>query len=399
MSKKEKKKLPEFYDIGDMLQKAPNAKYYMSYGKKSNGKTFAVLNIILFGYHDKKRKIDINGYLDDNKSQGAIIRRYAEDFKGGNALRYWDGFVSNPYFGNILEKKTKGKWNSIKYFNRFFYLQYIDSENEKNNRTDINPFCCALSLSEQQRLNGNQFPNVRTIFFDEFISNDYYLFDEFDKFQKTISNIVRKEAKAKIYMAGNTISRFCPYFEDMGLYKVKTQVKGTIDIYQYERKNDEPLEVAVQYCDSPRIKEDSSIYFAFNNPKLKMITEGDWEINLYPHLPTDYLKSDILYQYFIDFMGEKLHCEIIYVNRKGEKPVMFTYVHKKTTDIKDEDRTTMIYSKEYSPLNNHARKINQPSNDLQSKIWSFFCNEKVFYQDNTIGETMRAYLNWCTTER
>lgn len=402
MSKKDKKKaLPEFYDIGNLLSKEPNSKYYISYGKKSNGKTFAILSLILFGYHDKKRKIDINGYLDDG-SEGMIFRRYDEDLKGGKAQSWFDGFIHNPYFGNIIETKTKGKWNSVKYFQKRFYLTYLDPEDEKNNITDQNPFCNVAVLTEEQRMNGTQYPKVRTIFFDEFISRDYYLADEFTKFQRMVSNVVRKEAKTRVFMAGNTISPYCPYFEDMGLFRIKKQQKGTIDVYQYDREDEhgkklEPLLVSVEYCDSPSKKEDSSIYFAFNNPKLKMITEGDWEVNLYPHLPHDYIKANVIYQYFIEYMGEKMHCEVIYVNQKGSKPMMFTYVHRKTTEIKDLDNYTMIYTQEHSPLHNHSRRLNHPSTELESKLWRFFQTEKVFYQDNTIGETMRSYLNWCNT--
>lgn len=394
LKKKQKEELPEFYDIGNMIARAPNAYYYMCYGMRSNGKTFQVLKIMLFGYHDKKRGIDFPGYLDDG-SQGGIARRFREDFQGGLAMKYWDGFINNPYLGNLIEKKTNGKWNSIKYFQRAFYLEYIDINDEKNNRVDPTPFCGTFALSEADRIKGGQYPKMRYLLIDEFISRDVYLPNEFSSYVTSlISTIVRKEAKLRIFLCGNSVNKYCPYFNEMGLYKVKNQEKGTIDVYKYGETG---LEVAVEYCDAPSKKNASDVYFAFNNPKLKMITEGDWEIAVYPHLPNDYCKGNILYNYFIVFDGEIMHCEVIYTDIKGDSPKLFTYVHRKTTEIKD-DGISLIYSQDYSPLMNHSRKINHPRNELEKKLWWFYQTDNVYYQDNTLGEVMRNYLMWCNQE-
>lgn len=394
MNKKKKEEKPQFYDIGNLIRSEPNAKYFMSYGMRSNGKTFQVLQLILWGFHDRLRNININGYFDDG-SRGIIVRRYREDFNGGNALKMWQAsFIMNKYDGNILERRTKGKWNSIRYYQRAFYLEYIDKDDEKNNRVDKDPFCYTASLNEDEHNKGGGYPNVNTFFFDEFIARGYYLPNEFTKFMNTISTVVRADDKLRIFMCGNTINRFCQYFEDMGLYRVKNQRKGTIDVYQFGEEN---LSVCVEYTDSPSKKSKSDVYFAFDNPKLKMITSGDWEISLYPHLPIEYFVTDVKYMYFVNFDKEILQCEIIYVNRKNETPVLFTYVHRKTTEIKD-DGKYIVYQKDYSPKENYSRKLNRPKNQVEQRIWNFFQKEKVFYQDNTVGETMRSYLMWCQTD-
>ena len=82
----------KFYSLIPILNTAPDAKYYMIYGERSNGKTFAVLETILFGQHEKD--VNVNGYLDDG-SQGAIIRRYEEDFRGKRGAQMFEGFVNN----------------------------------------------------------------------------------------------------------------------------------------------------------------------------------------------------------------------------------------------------------------------------------------------------------------
>src|SRR5699024_9979680 len=131
------------------------------------------------------------------------------------------------------------------------------------------------------------YPKVKTILFDEFISRTGYLTDEFVLFTNVISTIKRLRNDVKIFMLGNTISKFCPYFQEMGLVHILQQPVGTIELYEY---GDSGLKAAVEYV-APNLhkgKKESDVYFAFNNPKLKMITEGAWEMEIYPHLPLKY---------------------------------------------------------------------------------------------------------------
>ena len=74
----------------------------------------------------------------------------------------------------------------------------------------------------------------------------------------------------------------------------------TIDLYTYGESN---LRVAVEY--SQGIKKESkksNKYFAFDNPKLQMITNGKWEIDIYPHLPHKYKPKDIKFIYYIKYI-------------------------------------------------------------------------------------------------
>ena len=121
-----------------------------------------------------------------------------------------------------------------------------------------------------------------------------------------------------------------------------------------------------------------------------MIKSGVWEMDIYPHLPIKYKPKDIIYMYFIEFDNETLQCEIIDV-----EDTLFTYIHRKTTEIKDNDGYYMVYSTQTSPKPNYRKKITKPVTDLEKKIVSFFIRDKVFYQDNTVGEIVRNYIDWC----
>lgn len=370
----------KYYNPKNILSK--NALYNVIFGERSNGKTFAILYISLFGYHEDD--ININGYLDDG-SQFGYIRRWEEDLKGKNGESLYNNFIYNESKGNILEKKTKGKWNSIFYYSRKWYLQKIDENGEVVKRDEI-PFAYGFALTSDEHYKSSSYPNIKTILFDEFLTRKFYLPDEFIKFTSILSTIIRLRDNVKIFMCGNTINKYCPYFQEMGLSNVKSMQKGKIDLYQY---GDSGLSVAVEYSDFPSKEKASNKYFAFNNPKLKMITQGAWEIDIYPHCPCKFEKSEILYIYFIVFNDEILQCEIV-----SHEELLFTFIHRKTTPIKD-DEENLIYQQGYDVRYNYSRKLNHPKNEIEKKIYHFFQIEKVFYQDNEVGEIVRNYMMWC----
>ena len=89
----------------------------------------------------------------------------------------------------------------------------------------------------------------------------------------------------------------------MGLTRVKDMKPGTIDVYQYGEEG--KLRVAVEYAEASKEGKKSDVYFAFDNPKLKMITTGVWEIDIYPHCPYKYKPKDIQFTYFIKFTKQQ----------------------------------------------------------------------------------------------
>lgn len=351
-------------------------------GERSNGKTFASLEIALFGFHENG--IDINGYLDDG-SQLALIRRWEEDFKGKNGAQQFQNFINNELEGNIIEKRTKGKWNGVFYYSARWYLCHYNEKGERDT-VDPNPFGFAFALGTGEHTKSSSYPNVRIILFDEWITRAHYLVDEFVLFMNVLSTIIRRRDDVRIFMCANTISKYdCPYFTEMGLTNARKMKAGEIDLYKYGKSG---LEVVLQYTDPPVGEIKSNIYFAFENSKLDMVKNGSWEINSYPHCPMKYRPMDILYIYLIKFLDEVYQCEIVQVDRD-----IFTFIHRKTTPIKD-DESTLIYSQEFNTKPNYRRRILKPQTQLEKRIAWFFNTERVYYQDNEVGEAIRGYLRW-----
>lgn len=341
-----------------------NAQYRIIYGERSNGKTTACLRVALENFCNSNFE----------KSTG-YIRRYREDKKGFSQI--CSGIINLKW----VEKYSRNKYNSIQYWQGKWFLVKLDKDGVITEKC-TNPFMYGFCLSEMERYKSQSFPSINTIIFDEFLTRSLYLQDEFILFQNMISTIVRERDNVVIYMLGNAVNMYCPYFEEMGLKNIKNQAIGTIDVYEY---GETKLKVAVERSDG--ISKKSDVYFAFGNPRLSMITKGEWEIDIYPHLPLKYKPKDKILTYYIDFKGEKLACDIIYIDKD-----LFTYVHRKTTPITEEYYP--VYTTEFSSKLNYSNDIMRPRNKVEKLISKMFVENKVCYQTNEIGEIVRNFLNY-----
>lgn len=364
-----------YYSLSEI--KKEKAHYNVIFGERSNGKTFAVLSEIVSNYYRTGK-------------QGAYLRRMNEDFTGKRGATLFEALI-NSEGKNMISELTDGYWTSVYYYGARWYLcNYVENEQGSFDReADETPFCYGFAISAMDHEKGIGYPNITTICFDEFITRQAYLRDEFVLFMNTLSTIIRQRDDVTIYMLGNTVNKYCPYFKEMGLRHVDKMHQGDIDVYAINHDNGTQLRIAVEYCKPNSKGKKSDFYFSFDNDKLKMITRGTWEIDIYPHCPAKYLPKDILFTYFIEFDGTLLQCEIILVDDK-----YFTYIHLKTSELKNPD-TDLIYTTKHDARPNWKRNITKPSNNIEKKIYSFFVFNKVFYQDNEIGEVVRNYLIWC----
>lgn len=358
--------MSKYYKLDDIKKRG--ADFNLIIGERSNGKTYSVKKEIL----DQHWK---------NKTDGAIIRRYEEDYKGKRGQSLFSDIVNNGY----IEELTNGAYNTVVYKSSKWYLaeKIENADGVKETLLAPEPFCYAFALTSMEHDKSTSYPKITTIMFDEFLTRDRYLVDEFVLYMNTLSTIIRDRDNVKIYMLGNTVNKYSPYFVEMGLTNVKNQNPNTIDVYTY---GDSGLTVAVEMCgEFTRHKKKSNKYFAFDNPKLQMITGGKWEIDIYPHLQIKYRPKDIILSYFIEFDGEVLQCDIVNVDNEP-----FTFIHQKTTPIKHYD--DIVFTTEVSTNRNRYVKLHRPVNKVTEKIWWFFKCDKVFYQNNEVGEIVRNYI-------
>lgn len=356
----------KFYSLDNILSK--NADYNIVFGERSNGKTYAALE------YGVKQFVE-SGF----QNQTAIVRRWKEDLKGKRAETLFNALEAN---GRIAEL-TEGKFTEVFYFNGKWYLSNYDSELQKH-VPHTKPLAYSFALSEMEHDKSTSYPDITTVIFDEFLTRRYYLPDEFILFMNVLSTIIRQRNNVKIFMLGNTVNKYCPYFAEMGLKHIAQMEQGTIDIYKFGKGQ---LTIAVEYAATTSKNKASNKYFCFDDSEsVQMIINGAWEMAIYPHLNVRYDDKDILFTYFIEFNGNLLQCEIV-----GKGNEMFTYVHEKTTPIKNPD-TDLVYSLNHSEKQNYKRRLLSTATPLETKIAKFYALEKVFFQNNEVGEIVRNYI-------
>lgn len=374
------------YYSSDNIRKI-GAVYNVVYGKRSKGKTYDMLVHILTDYWESRKKGEI--------SQAIYLRRLDTAIKGFVPSTVCDTLICNGEGENFVEKLTDGEYNSVKFWQRQWYLAKTDAATGLTNR-DKTPFMMAAALNTYSSTKGGAFPYVTCIWFEEFIevSERNYLGGEFKLFANFISTVVRKRTNVTIWMTGNNIDMYCPYWEEMGLNRIKTQTQGTIDTYRLGKSG---KKIAVERTkDTGKWKNsevNNDFYFAFSSPELKMITDGDWEIAAYPLQVEDISARDICGRFFIRFKGEEMQCDIV-----SSAGAAYIYCHKDIDPLEpiDEDYD-LIYDTEISIKPNRRRSFRHAMCDAENVICRLIQMDKILFDSNLTGNAFYAYLKWSTT--
>lgn len=343
-----------------------NADYNIIIGERSNGKTFAALSECLSEY-----------WKSGKTKEFAYLRRWKEDVIGKRAEQVFSALIS----AGEVRRITGGEYSTVFYRAGRFWLSNWDDDKQKHLPAE-NPFCYCFALSEMEHDKSTSYPGICNIVFDEFITRRFYLPDEFILFMNVISTIVRDRKIDRIYMLGNTVNKYNPYFENFGITKDLEQ--GKIQVYQF---GDTVL--ALEYCESgEKSKVNSNRYFAFDNPKLQMIKGGKWELDVYPHIPAEMSirYNEIIFSFFIEFDNQTVQGDVV-----QKETGTFIHFHRKTTPIKDRERR-LVFSLDYDVNPLHRRSIMKPFDEVGKKIAGLFAMDKVFYQSNEIGELVKNYM-------
>lgn len=362
----------KYYSL-DEIRKI-KARYYVIFGERSNGKTSAVLELIL------KRYCESGG-----QEQGAIIRRWDEDLRGSKGQQVWSSIADER---GLVAKYTNGEWDRVVYNSRQWVLARWDEELQKLVK-DNQPFCFAFALSQTEHFKSTAYPFITTILFDEFISPvtaGGYLVDEWMLFQHTLSTIIRQRDNVEIYMCGNTISKYNPYFQEMRLKNASKQKAGTIDTYEIKNGKSVNVIACERTAHNEKDSKKSDVYFNFDDTGSHMITEGDWQLGSYPHCPMKIDPKNIIYKIFIDFNDDLLQGDVVIQDK-----CLFMYFHRKTTEMKDDKYP--YYKLEFDPRRNHYINPTIGYDKCTQRISSIFKAQKVFFQNNDVGDEVMNYVN------
>lgn len=213
----------EYYDISRIKAMSPD--YAIIVGGRSNGKSHAVARMLLENYAERGEQfVRIVRYIFDMQD------KYIEDYFDENNKQWFE--------------ETYGL--RVWYDSPYYYVAPVGKPGKK----DIIGY--ALALSTEHKYKSNQYDRVTRIVIEEFALMDItrYLTDETDKFLSILSTVVRMRKNVSVWLVGNTISKYNPYFKLLNINIDKLVLKpGDIKIIpQPELGYDEKPKVVIEFA-------------------------------------------------------------------------------------------------------------------------------------------------------
>lgn len=354
------------YNPIDVLKKG--ATYSMIIALRNNGKSTAMLILILYAWQ----------FFD---YPSCWMRRRKESLTSRHI-----GTLFDTAFKVVPNKK---KYDGYQLKNGAFCGYW---EKDKKKIYD-KPFCYTHSLSAQETQKGTKdIHNLLFIVFDEFMARDGYLQNEFITFVNALSTIFRECYDSSIVMLGNPVTWACPYFDEMGIKKVRDIKQGTIRVY---KANDTNTTVALELCGENQRNTKTDIindrFFGFENNQIESIKTGAWEVPYYPHLNKENSNDTILDRSCYIKYDNEIFCIELRTHSDG----MYAYIRPYTSDLDlNDSRVYRVYVQKSNDGYFHQKEAARIKGDTCDKIiWGLYKDNKMFYSSNLVGETVRLALN------
>ena len=297
-----------FYHVDDVLQKVPDATFFIILGGRDLGKSFAIKTHCL--------QEAVKG------SELAYIRRFDREMKQHMNEAYW---ADVP-----LKKYTKLDRDTIICDRSALYLGNTDETGKRKKAEKIgNTF--ALNIAGHYK--STMYPKLGNAIFEEFITDEMYVPDEPNKLQNLVSTLAR-DKQFKVWMIGNTMSRVCPYFTEWSLTNIPNMKPGQIDRYEMKQAEGTTITIAVEFAPPRDAVKSSKMFFGKSRD---MIVSGQWHSNTYPHIPVD--QFDKLYDINLNMSHFKFCVNLMQSKRDQTNLVLYitpAKVHKTIRTITDE---------------------------------------------------------------
>ena len=239
-------------------------------GGKGNGKTYDLLRAAL------KERIEKNRIA-------RYLRRYRESISP-KALQS----LCKPQRQNLINY-SKEKYNDFQYYQNRFFLVKRNVSGEITAK-DSKPFLVCSALNTVEANTGADEGACSMIFYDEFLSREKELQDEFYNLMIFHNNCTRNRVYwCPLVLVGNTVTRNSSLITNFGVDLYSMQ-KGQISVVKNSKK--EPM-IVFEYCNDVQVMQEAAAayYERFENERIKMIYKGDWTVSNYPMLPHQELEN------------------------------------------------------------------------------------------------------------
>ena len=344
-----------------------NTPYIISYGGRNLGKTFAWLILIYAIWQ-------CEGY------KSVLMRRMAETLKSSKVAETFTKVFDLGYVPN-----NKG-YTGITYRTGAWRGYWTD---EKGKITYDEPFCYPFALSSKIETNKgvSDIEKLGIIFFDEALTADNYLTDEWGRFQNAVSTLVRENSQACCVLCANTVSWVAPYFREFGIKNVRSIKKGTVKVFQCL----DETAVTLEYCNDVATNRKKKIvdrrFFGFKSGTADMIRVGGWEIHSYQHLTREMIEDRhrelITRDIYIAHENEILCLELYVMDDFGP------LVNVRPADNFDLGKVIYVVGDHTDPRYHHKPN---PNNKIDKLIWTLYHNNRFYYADNLCGEIVKKFL-------
>lgn len=313
-------KSKDFYDPRPLLNN--NADINLIWGQRSNGKTYAYLKHALETYRDTKRTF-------------VYVRRWAEDIVVKNMAKLMSPLPIEEIFG---------KGFIVKFWQGAFTLHDEREDIDEADREEPQVIGWAIALNQVAHTKSQTFVGVKILILDEFLqlSTERNLKDEFDAWEQTISTVLRITNDAEIYLLGNSVSKYTPYFTPYGI-DPNSMNQGDIKVIELPNEFGEPTKVCAEWCKyNPKIGERTSKYVRGS----KMAKTGEWEIQDVANIPhTDNEIAD-----------EKLLCSMLDTQQGITLGIFLRHSQWKTFEIINGIYTEKLHEREFLVIRKTQRK-------------------------------------------
>lgn len=377
-----KKASSKFWEAEELLKEKPDARYYFILSMRSSGKTYSVLR---------------NAIRDQWAGKGmfAYVRRHDEYIKPRN--------VQELFSPQNIEELTDGTWNKISFWRGFFYYERWEPNEETGimERVLKNPEPCGIALAVNT-WEGNKGQDIgaahggfKHIIYDEAITGQNYLTDEFQKFKNVISSLVRTrtEQDTKIWFLANPLSRWCPYFPELGITKQMIETPGK----RYEIKYpDTDMTTIFEYIGATngKVSIASNVFetfFAFPNSKgkSKSITDGFWELDDAVHLPSQiYKNSELVKEVFLYFGETWIRGQVMRYYHDVQKRNVYYLNWTPSREPKQKEYYFVLFA----VPDPYAIVGTRTGHPLAKLLNDLIAQGQVYYSDNSIADMVHGFM-------
>lgn len=355
-----------------------NAVFNLSYGERSNGKSYQVKHKkMIQPYMESLVKDSVN-----SRDRFMLVRRWKEEIKPEKIEQY--------FLDVDIYSITDGKYNCISLYKGKLWLSVYDPDAKPQiKRGDYIGYVVALST--EQTYAGASYLDVKNIVFEEFMARGSYLPHEPDKLMNLYSTVDRKRGTTRLWLVGNTISRVCPYIEEWGLHDlIQHQKQGTIECTYVSTGNytddgePEVLKIAVEYC-----KSSGRSSHVIGKHK-DMLNSGSWQSDPQPQLPKSYNEYEVMYRMMFKYQSFMFIAE--YLNDEEENNYCW-YIYPYKGEIQDD---ILVISDEVKLDRHWQRNIyNIDINNITLKrLLNTFTENNIFYASDLCGTDFKQCIDF-----